>query len=929
MSPLKSVAAGVLLLLVAVAGLIYVVARPKPLVQALQPEALPATEVRSPEEVAEPTPEESPAQDVTQNAVLRLRTPQPKTFDVKLLSPVMAQTYVAPATVNLSAVANYRSDLKSIEFYSGPFGLSVCRSLTNPEPFGTKIGEAISPPYNFTWNGVEPGNYNLIAVANYHTGEQQLSEPTVIVVNKTATYDGPEWTGWQPPYLDEARAGQELALTPSPTPTPLLSECPVITVRTLGPPAGLKGAVRFKADVSGIVPKEITYRWTVSAGRIVAGEETPEMTVDLDTILNTQLVASLEVGALNAICPNTASSKISFVQPSWINETSRSSLLELGWKLEEIIEAEDKTAAQVYIFAQAGTDTCVDSEVLREARLVKRYLMEVGGFRSDQIFIRNGGKLEPEFGHLANVELSLKSGTEVSDSLADAIKLSASRKIRPCQSSVIMEVSYASSRPINRKCPDIADRISYRTTLANYRKTINTCPYNRNDPVNSETQVELVSRILEGTYATRPSFRYWSNGGKILNDGDKAIWDLSALKLRPGVYTSITRADDTCDCLSAAATSVSVTNFCTPCLTLKRSCDPESPGQRQYFTAHVETFALTREPTFRWTTSKGTIVAGQGSDKITVDTSKLTQGEEFEVTARANGLMGYCVNRLSIKGIVGQCPADEPVQIVASPEIGQTRRARRRPPDAELVPVDGSLPETASTNTTTPPVNVQPRLNEKEWMSVSWSPRVKTDENFSITVTYNRTTEALELTSAAGEISEELKLGGRFKSLKEKYGPEYEVFANARLVAAGIECNTCAQEQYQSLDREKVEWSWPVSPAGKGTQVFNVELWVKAESRDRQSGRQAIAAEKVWSRNNLKVEVAETILTRNNVLAGGSLCAVLGLGLCVRGLKIYRVGDTYNVGQAVAVGRNVTMNNTTVNQEAAKQDAQSEGKRDA
>ena len=32
------------------------------------------------------------------------------------------------------------------------------------------------------------------------------------------------------------------------------------------------------------------------------------------------------------------------------------------------------------------------------------------------------------------------------------------------------------------------------------------------------------------------------------------------------------------------------------------------------------------------------------------------------------------------------------------------------------------------------------------------------------------------------------------------------------------------------------------------------------------------------------------------------MCAVLGLGLCVRGIKFYRIGDTYNVGQAVAVG---------------------------
>src|SRR5687768_5556797 len=118
MSALKTIALGGLLLLVAVAGLVYVVARPKPMIQALQPEALPATAVAQSDESPTPIPHESPIRSVSQPAVLKLATPPPKTFAVKLLSPVMAQTYVAPATIKLAATANYRSDVKSIEFYS-------------------------------------------------------------------------------------------------------------------------------------------------------------------------------------------------------------------------------------------------------------------------------------------------------------------------------------------------------------------------------------------------------------------------------------------------------------------------------------------------------------------------------------------------------------------------------------------------------------------------------------------------------------------------------------------------------------------------------------------------------------------------------------------------------------------------------------------
>src|SRR5688572_10230115 len=98
MSPLKTIAAGVLLLLVAVTGLVYVLARPKPLVQSLQPEALPAIEVPASDESPEPTPEESPASVSHQPPVLKLQIPQLKTFAVKLQSPKMAETFVASAT---------------------------------------------------------------------------------------------------------------------------------------------------------------------------------------------------------------------------------------------------------------------------------------------------------------------------------------------------------------------------------------------------------------------------------------------------------------------------------------------------------------------------------------------------------------------------------------------------------------------------------------------------------------------------------------------------------------------------------------------------------------------------------------------------------------------------------------------------------------
>src|SRR5205085_10300517 len=95
---------------------------------------------------------------------------------------------------------------------------------------------------------------------------------------------------------------------------------------------------------------------------------------------------------------------------------------------------------------------------------------------------------------------------------------------------------------------------------------INICPYNPKDPGNDRTQLDLGSRVTAGNYGRFPSFRFWSNAGRISGDGQTAIWDLSEVKLRPGIYSAIAVADDGCDCETVNAAQVRMTNFCRPCL---------------------------------------------------------------------------------------------------------------------------------------------------------------------------------------------------------------------------------------------------------------------------------------------------------------------------------------------------------------------------
>ena len=408
----------------------------------------------------------------------------------------------------------------------------------------------------------------------------------------------------------------------------------------------------------------------------------------------------------------------------------------------------------------------------------------------------------------------------------------------------------------NRTCPLVSEPVQYTTMFEVDRDTIEICPINSPDPANTRAQVTL-SALIEGTYSNPPTFRYWTNGGKILNDGARSIWDLSGVKA--GVYTIIARADDGCDCTNIKTKTVTVTNSCAPI------DPPEGAG---------------------------------GPPDIKIDGAAPPTPSIIDMGTTARRVEG-------------------------STMVGTTSEAANT----------GTREVEISTPTETPPINPppdtshgRPRTKEKEWMKLSWTPFVKSDDTVTVKIVYDRTTESLNVIDTAGVVSEELKLG---KLLKEWFGKDYQAFGDVRLRTAGLKCDSCNQEQYQSFDKEKLEWSWPLKPEGTGKQSFNVELWVKGEPRARNSGKPSIEAEKVWSRIENKIEVIEPFLTRNTVYAGGGLCAVLGLGLCVRGLKIYRIGDTYNVGQAVAVGRNVTMTNTTVNQQTEKNDLQNGENRDA
>jgi hypothetical protein len=90
---------------------------------------------------------------------------------VSLTSPGANQSFMAPATVTLTADANDPDGVARVDFFHG----------------ATLIGSAASSPYRVAWNHVAAGSYLLTAQATDRLGASQTSAAVPITVNAPAS----------------------------------------------------------------------------------------------------------------------------------------------------------------------------------------------------------------------------------------------------------------------------------------------------------------------------------------------------------------------------------------------------------------------------------------------------------------------------------------------------------------------------------------------------------------------------------------------------------------------------------------------------------------------------------------------------------------------------------------------------------------------
>lgn len=156
-------------------------------------------------------------------------------------------------------------------------------------------------------------------------------------------------------------------------------------------------------------------------------------------------------------------------------------------------------------------------------------------------------------------------------------------------------------------------------------------------------------------------YRWTVSGGRIdTTEGTDVVWDLSDAGL--GVYTATvtlesgpTGADPLCTAFTSTRV---VVRSCPPprplCPNISIYCpDTVETGAPVTFTASISGGTAGVTPVYRWKVSAGTILSGQGTPTITVDTAGL-DGRQINATVEVEGYNLEC--RASCQSSVPELP---------------------------------------------------------------------------------------------------------------------------------------------------------------------------------------------------------------------------------------------------------------------------------
>ena len=167
----------------------------------------------------------------------------------------------------------------------------------------------------------------------------------------------------------------------------------------------------------------------------------------------------------------------------------------------------------------------------------------------------------------------------------------------------------------------------------------------------TDSRVPLTATV---TNFSTSELRYmWrASGGRIVGEGPNATWDLAGAL--PGTYTATIEVDNNRNdgCVAFTSTKV-IVRPCPPvpivCPNVSIYCpDTVTLGTPVTFTANLSGGTSGITPVYNWTVTAGTIISGQGTPSIQVDTSGLG-GQPITANLSVEGYKLSCVATCTVQ----------------------------------------------------------------------------------------------------------------------------------------------------------------------------------------------------------------------------------------------------------------------------------------
>jgi hypothetical protein len=166
------------------------------------------------------------------------------------------------------------------------------------------------------------------------------------------------------------------------------------------------------------------------------------------------------------------------------------------------------------------------------------------------------------------------------------------------------------------------------------------------------------------------TYNYTVSGGRIVGQGANVSWDLTGV--RPGTYTITAGVDDGCGLCGQTQTQTITVVDCeceqppAPCncpqLSVTGPAGITAPGETMTFTANLSG-GDQNNITFNWSVSAGTIESGQGTQSITVRTTRELAGGNVTATVTIGGTDPNCPCSTEASDVGGVASTPESVVV--------------------------------------------------------------------------------------------------------------------------------------------------------------------------------------------------------------------------------------------------------------------------